>query len=169
MNVSEAQVSEESAQHLLSLLSTVNLEHHLQTQQVVCGQHMPLSSAAVLRPSDADIQVQPHFQPFFRHCFSHSSASVSAVLPPLFQPFFPLFQPSFCHCFSHSFATVSAPLFQQCFCHFSSHILLFTITLLHCVPRHTKYMRAQHFTARRTQQTSASDSALQHAYTELLT
>lgn len=83
-----------------SVLSTVGPEYHLQTQQVVCKQHMLLSSAAVLRPSVR-----------FSHIFSHSPATVSAILPPQFQLFF-------CPCFSHSSATISAIC---CFPHPDKH------------------------------------------------
>ena len=75
------------SRHFLFVLSTVGPEHHLQTQKVVCEQHTLLSSAAVLRPCEAVNQVQLPFQPFFCHCFSHSFATISAILPPLFQPY----------------------------------------------------------------------------------
>lgn len=70
---SEAQTFE--SQHWLFILSTVDLEHHLQTQQVVCEKDTLLSSAAVLRPCDAASWVQPRFQPLFQPFFHHSAFS----------------------------------------------------------------------------------------------
>ncbi len=81
----------------------------------------------------------------FSRVSSHSSVTV---------------QPFFCHDFSHSSATVSAgllPLFQP-YIAFHSYFTVF------CLQTY-KYTGPLYFIARWKQQTSVSDSALQHAHT----